>query len=242
MRRGVVLLNETELAATWAEYVETKSDESTELLVCQYAPLAGYLARRALAKAPPWQDAEDILSYAQHGLLDALQRFDPGQGVKFETYATRRIAGAIIDGQRKQDPLARMTRRQVKLMEAAIGTLWERLDRDPTLEEIAAETGQSVEQVRATMLAQKSLAGSLDVENGATETRGLNSEAEVNMQMTEVRERVAQRLAEMPERPLAFMLTYYCDRANLRSAGARLGMSNDWLREARGQVISHVGG
>lgn len=233
-------LSDEAIAAVWADFCETGNPECVDLLVRQYAPLAGYLARRALAKAPPYQDSEDILSYAQHGLLDAIQRFDPGQGVKFETYATRRIAGAIIDGQRKQDPLARGARKQVKAMEAAISQLWDEQAREPTVPEIAARLGVTEDAVRSSLLAQKSLAGSLDVDNGAADSHGIESEAPIAMQMAEVRARVAVRLANMPPRPRAFFLAYYCDRLNLREAGRTLAMSNDWLREAKTHVLNHI--
>lgn len=236
------LLTEDQIAEVWSEFCASGNRDCVDLLVRQYAPLAGYLARRALARAPAYQDPEDILSYAQHGLLDAIQRFDPQQGVKFETYATRRIAGAIIDGQRKQDPLTRGARKQVKVMESATARLWDELDREPTLTELAAHMGETPETIRAVMLAQKSLAGSLDVENGVADTHGVGDESSVAVQMAEVRGRVAQRLADLPDRSRAFFLAYYCDRLNLRAAGRKLGMSNDWLREAKSQVLAHLKG
>lgn len=230
-------MNTEELNEVWVEYKARPTEELLDFLVRQYAPLAGYLARRALAKAPPYQDAEDILSYAHHGLLDAIARFEPGR-VKFETYATRRISGAIIDGQRQQDPLARSARRRVKLMQNAIAGLWETLDRDPSVEEIAEQMGESAETVRATMLAQKSLAGSLDVDNGVSDSLAMSGEAEVDAQLNEIRERVAQILARMPERSRAFVLAHYCGEQNLRTSGEALGMSNDWCRLTRRQVLT----
>lgn len=223
----------------WVEYKTSPTDELLDFLVRQYAPLAGYLARRALAKAPPYQDAEDILSYAHHGLLDAIARYEPGR-VKFETYATRRISGAIIDGQRQQDPLARSTRRRVKAMQAAITSLWEHLDREPTIAEIAVKMGESPDMVRATMLAQKSLAGSLDAENGVLDSLGQASDAEVDAQLGEIRERVAERLARLPERSRVFILAHYCGGQNLRATGEALGMSSDWCRATRGQVLTSL--
>src|SRR4051812_12753057 len=155
--------------------------------MAQYAGLAGYLGRKALAKAPPYQDREDILSYAHHGLLDAIQRFKPAMGVKFETYATRRITGAIIDGQRRQDPLARQTRRKVKIVEASIEQLWDESDRDPTIEDIADRAKMSVAEVRASLVAQQSLNASLDTEHSQVEARGLDSDAEVVAMVGELR-------------------------------------------------------
>src|SRR3954468_20951476 len=81
------------LDAAWAAYREDDDPDALDFLVRCYAPLAGYLAQRALAKAPEHQEPEEILGFAQDGLLDALGKFNPAVGVKFETYATRRIAG-----------------------------------------------------------------------------------------------------------------------------------------------------
>lgn len=234
------MLSDDELAEVWAVYGETQNSDAMELLMRQYSSLASYLARRALAKAPAYQDSEDILSYAQHGLIDAIQRFDPEQGVKFETYATRRISGAIVDGQRKQDPLARATRRKVKLVQAAIDELWERLQRDPTMEEIADTIGEDVAAVRQALLHQKSLAGSLDVENSVMETRGQDSEAEVMLHLTDARVRVAERLAKLPPRARAFVIAFYCDGANLKEAGERMGISSELCRQTRIQLLARL--
>src|SRR5205814_5546359 len=136
------------------------------------------------AKAPVFQDREDILSYAQHGLLDAINRFDPGHGVKFETYATRRITEAIIDGQRRQDPLARQTRRKVKIVEAALNELADQQRLEPAIEEIADHAQMTPAEVRAALLARQSLNASLDT--GAQETRGMDSEAEVVAMVAEL--------------------------------------------------------
>jgi RNA polymerase sigma factor FliA len=80
-----VRLTPEELADAWTAYRRDGDPEALDVLVRGYAPLAGYLAHRALVKAPEHQDPEEILSFAQDGLLDALRKFDPAQGVKFET-------------------------------------------------------------------------------------------------------------------------------------------------------------
>lgn len=236
------MLTDDELAEVWAVYLDSQDLDAMDLLVRQYAGLANYLARRALAKAPAHQDPEDILSYAQHGLIDAVRRFSPEHGVKFETYATRRISGAIVDGQRKQDPLARTTRRKVKLVEAAMTTLWERLQRDPTVEEIANEIGDTAEGVRKALVDQKSLNGSLDVDHGPQDTLGVNSEAEVQVHLAEVRVRVAERLAKLPPRARAFVVVYYCEATNLKDTSTTLGISGELCRQTRNQILDTIRG
>lgn len=230
----------SEIEAAWETLAEREDPDAIDLLVRTYAPLAAYLARRASRKAPPYQDPDDLLSYAHHGLLDAIRLFEPAVGVKFETYATRRITGAIIDGQRRQDPLARSTRRMVKAMQAAINDLWEQHDRDPSVAEIAKEMDESEDVVRATQLAQKSLNGSLDADNAAPETFSVEAGGEISVQLVEARDRVASRLAALSPQQRAFVLTYYCDQLTLRATAQTLRMSNVGCRDTRNSVLSSL--
>lgn len=233
-----VSLSEADLAVLWAAYVETHSMETLELLVAQYAGLASYLGRKALAKAPPYQDREDILSFAHHGLLDAIQRFDPGHGVKFETYATRRITGSIIDGQRRQDPLARQARRKVKIVEAALNELGDEHRVAPSLEEIAERAKMPVEEVRTALLARQSLNASLDVED--TDTRGVDSEAEVVSMVDELRARLAHRMAELSPRSRVFVLALYVDGLSMKEVSESLEISPAWCRQTRANAMSEL--
>lgn len=230
------MTDKAELDAAW----EILDPEAIDLLVREYAHLAAYLARRASARAPAYQDPDDLLSYAYQGLLDSIRLFEPLVGVKFETYATRRITGAIMDGQRRQDPLARGTRRTVKAMQVAINELWERNDREPSVAEIAAEMGESEDLVRGTMLAQKSLNGSLDAENTLPETLSVGAGAEVSSQLIEARERVATKLASLPAQQRAFVLTYYVDQMTLRATAQTLKISNLGCRDTRDAVMNRL--
>jgi len=231
-------MDEATLAAVWAGYVETRSPEALELLMAQYAGLASYLGRKALAKAPAHQDREDILSYAHHGLLKAIQRFDPEMGVKFETYGTRVITGAIIDGQRSQDPLARQTRRRVKIVQAAIEELWDEGCSEPRIEQIADRARMEPEEVRAALLAQQTLNASLDAEE--VETRGVSSEAEVVSMVSELRARLATRLASLSPRSRVFVLSLYVDDLSMREVSERLEISPAWCRQTRSNAMQEL--
>lgn len=230
-------LSESDLALVWAAYVKDGSPEALELLVAQYAGLAGYLGRKALAKAPPHQDREDILSFAHHGLLDAIQRFDPGHGVKFETYATRRITGAIIDAQRKDDPLGRQARRKVKLVQAATELLWDEHQVEPTIEQIADQAGMSTDEVRAALLARQSMNASIDA---SEDTRGMTSEAEVATMLAELCSRLAGRLASLSPRARVFMLRLYVDDVSMKQLHEELGISPAWCRQMRSAAMQEL--
>lgn len=231
-----------DLEQAWRAYREHGDQVALDLLVRQYARLAGYLAQRALVKAPEHQDPEEIISFAQDGLLDALRKFDPAQGVKFETYATRRIAGEIVDGLRRKDPLGRMQRRQVKIVDAAVHELVAELHRHPTSEELSERTGMSTDDVRLTLLAQKTTNDHLD-DNPAHEGRfASTSDAETESQLAEIRWTVAHRLALMSGQERAFVLAHYCDDLNIKTTSAALGISTKRCRATRADVWRHVAG
>src|SRR5262249_53534072 len=86
-------------------------------LVAQYAPLVKYVIRRMALSLPPAMDYDDVLSAGTLGLLHAIDRFDPDQGVRFETYALPRIRGAIIDALRALSHLSRGAGRRARLLD-----------------------------------------------------------------------------------------------------------------------------
>lgn len=224
-----------DLRPVWDAY-RTGDDAAAELLFTKYLSLANYLAKRALAKAPPHQDPEDIKSYAQHGLLDAMRKFDPDAGVKFETYATRRVTGAIIDGQRSQDPLARAMRTRVKQCIAATDALWEELQREPTAEELAERTELTVEEVREALASQKTMTSELNIQT-VDETYAVHAEGEDGTQLADLRRKVAGRLASLDEDHLALLMTHYCEGMTIRQAAEALGVGQKWAQDRRADLL-----
>ena len=230
-----------ELDAAWVAIAERDDPEAIDLLVREYASLARYLARRAAAKAPAYQDPDDLLSYAHGGLLDSIRLFEPAVGVKFETYATRRISGAIIDGQRRQDPLARGTRKDVKAMQAAIRDLWEETHREPTTAAVAERMGRPEDEVREILMAQKSLNASLDARHDAgLDAPSIGAGEEVTTQLTEARRRVALKLASLASDQRAFVLAHYVDQQTLRATAQTLKISNVVCRDTRRAVLDRL--
>lgn len=231
------------IEAAWASLAEREDPEAIDLLVREYASLARYLARRAAAKAPAYQDPDDLLSYAHGGLLDSIRLFEPAVGVKFETYATRRISGAIIDGQRRQDPLARGARKDVKAMQEAERGLWEGGRSEPTVAEVAAAMGRTEAEVREILLVQKTVNASLEglVEAGHERSTTTGSaEGEISTQVVEARRRVALKLARMSAEQRAFVLAHYVDAQTLRATAQVLRVSNVVCRDTRRAVLERL--
>ncbi len=135
----------------WDLWIRSRDPEAGDILVRKYTPLVTYHVQRIGLGLPRNVSRDDIMSLGLHGLFDALTKFDPGRDLKFETYASFRIRGTIIDGLRKEDWLPRSSREKSKKQEEEIMKLEQKLQRHVTAEEIANHMEISVEQVYQTV-------------------------------------------------------------------------------------------
>jgi RNA polymerase sigma factor for flagellar operon FliA len=132
----------------WEQYVRHHDPAVRDQLILQYAPLVKYVVGRMVVSLPGLLNNEDILSYGTIGLIQAVDRFDPRQGVKFETYAIRRIRGAILDAIRSLHPVSRDANRRAREIEHAYDDLVQRLGRLPSDEEVSEHLGLTVEELQ----------------------------------------------------------------------------------------------
>ena len=134
--------------ALWRAYRTSPGDKVlSDRLILTYAPLVKYVAGRLGSGLPAHVDEEDLVSYGLLGLIGAIERYDPGRDVKFETYAITRINGAIIDELRSLDWGPRSVRAPAREIERAIAALEAKLHRPPSDEEIAGQIGITVEEL-----------------------------------------------------------------------------------------------
>ncbi|WP_102346920.1 FliA/WhiG family RNA polymerase sigma factor [Bacillus sp. Marseille-P3661] len=132
----------------WQRWIKTKDPQAGDSLIRLYMPLVNYHVQRISVGLPKSVNKEDIKSYGLLGLYDALEKFDYTRELKFDTYASFRIRGAIIDGLRKEDWLPRSMREKTKKIEAANERLEQKWMRNVTVKEIADEVGMSEEEVQ----------------------------------------------------------------------------------------------
>jgi RNA polymerase sigma factor FliA len=135
----------------WKLWEKSRDSHAGDMLVKRYLPLVSYHVHRIAVSLPKNVSRDDLKSLGLMGLLDALQKFDPTRDLKFDTYASFRVRGAIIDGLRKEDWLPRSTRERAKKIEAKIEQLEQRLLRHVTSEEIAEELNLTSYDVCQTM-------------------------------------------------------------------------------------------
>ncbi len=136
-----------ELAGLWVEYKQSASPAIRERLILHYAPLVKYVASRVATGLPASVDQADLVSYGMFGLIDALEKFEPARGNKFETYAIPRIKGAIIDELRAMDWVPRSVRFKAREIEKAYANLESILKRAPTEKEIAERLGFTLREL-----------------------------------------------------------------------------------------------
>jgi RNA polymerase sigma factor for flagellar operon FliA len=137
-----------DLLSIWQIFKKDGSPEARERLILNYSPLVKFVAGRVGASLPPSVGHDDLVSYGILGLIEAIERFDMGRDVKFETYAIPRIRGAMLDELRALDWVPRSVRAKGRELERAMSKLQASLRRDPTDEELAAELSIDVSEMR----------------------------------------------------------------------------------------------
>lgn len=153
VERGIIVskLNSTEEQLLWKKWTESKDPQAGDLLLRKYTPLVTYHVQRIGAGIPQNVSRDELKSLGMMGLFDALNKFDHSRDLKFDTYASFRVRGAIIDGLRKEDWLPRSSREKAKKLDQKIEELEQKLMRHATPEEIAQFVEVSVEEVYQTV-------------------------------------------------------------------------------------------
>jgi RNA polymerase sigma factor for flagellar operon FliA len=218
-------------------------------LLAQYSPLVRRLAHQMIAKLPANVELDDLIQVGMIGLNDALGRFDAGQGVQFETFATQRIRGAMLDELRGTDWMSRGNRRQQRSIEAAVHKLEQKLGRAPAESEIAAEMGMALAdyqellgKVRGTQLVYlEDMSGDdgdddyLDRHVGSDDVNPL-----ALLEDHRMRTALVEAIKNLPEREQYVMSMYYEHDMNLKEIAAVLGVTESRVCQLHSQSIARL--
>ena len=222
-------------------------DNST--LIRQYSPLVRRLAHQMIAKLPANVEVDDLIQVGLIGLTDALSRFDSEQGVQFETFATQRIRGAMLDELRGSDWMSRGGRRQQREIETAVHKLEQKLGRAPQESEIAEAMGMSLGQyqevlgkVRGTQLVYlEDMSGD---EGGDDYLDRHVSNEDANplsmLQDHRMREALVEAIKNLPEREQYVMSMYYEHDMNLKEIAAVLKVTESRVCQLHSQSIARL--
>ncbi len=236
--------------AIWEEYKRTADPRLRDRLILTYAPLVKYVAGRLGTGLPAHVEEGDLVSYGLLGLMNAIERFDPGRDTKFETYAISRIKGSIIDELRSLDWVPRSVRSRAREIERAIVELEHRLHRPPTDEEIAKHLDITPEEFQdsLTQISRSSVAA-LDelwtISSSGGDTVSLidtlqdpnADDPSAEMTRTEVRESLANAIGKLPEREKTVITLYYYEELTLREIGDVLGVTESRVSQLHTKAI-----
>ena len=219
-------------------------------LIRQYQPLVRRLAHHMMAKLPPSVEVDDLIQVGLIGLADALTRFEATQGVQFETFATQRIRGAMLDELRENDWMSRGSRKSQKEIETAMRRVEHRLGRVPKESEIAAELGMSLPdyqsllgKVRGTQLVYlEDMAGRNEDDDSYLDRHVADSAADpLNMLRDhKLREALVAAIKLLPEREQHIMSMYYEQDMNLKEIAAVLGVTESRVCQLHSQSIARL--
>lgn len=140
-------MKEVERQKIWEKYTKNPTQEMREQIIIEYAPLVKIVAGRLSMYLGGNVEYEDLVSYGVFGLIDAIDKFDTNKDVKFETYASLRIRGSILDQIRKMDWIPRTVRQRQRKIDEAIKSLEALTGKTPTDEMLAEELGVSGEEL-----------------------------------------------------------------------------------------------
>jgi RNA polymerase sigma factor FliA len=226
---------EAGIVALWRSYGESGAQTLRDRLVLHYAPLVKYVAGRVGTGLPSHVDVADLVQSGIFGLVDAIEKFEPERGLKFETYAMQRIRGAILDDLRSQDWVPRSVRSRARDVERALERLGARLQRTPTDAEVAAELGIGIEELRE-VYAQLQLTSVAALDELIAAGRGNASLAETlpdhhaedpvaTLVDQDSRRQLADAIAHLAERDRIVVTLYYFENLTLAEIGRVLGVT-----------------
>jgi RNA polymerase sigma factor for flagellar operon FliA len=238
---------ESVIEALWREYKDTASQSARDRLILHYSPLVKFVAGRVGVGLPQSVDQADLASYGVFGLIDAIEKFEPERGFKFETYAIARIRGAIIDELRSYDWVPRSIRAKARSIERALSKLENELRRTPSDAELADELGLTEEELAAT-LSQISFVGivaldevlSGDRTEGATLGDTIADRAGDPLEKYEIEEMkhiLADAINRMPERERLVLTLYYYEALTLAEIGSVLGVTESRVCQIHTKAI-----
>src|SRR6266480_5594305 len=216
--------------------------------VVAHLPFVEQLARRVASTMPHSIDIGDLVQEGVIGLIDAAHRFDESRGIKFETFAERRVRGAMIDALRR-DAWPRGVRRQRRELDAAREALRRELGHEPSMADLAARVGTDEKRLGrtivriATIESTSPLATSETVDEACLPTALVPSEPEAPdaaYERTEVKERVHAAIASLPPRERKVIGLYYYGDVTMKQIGAEIGVNESRVSQLHARAIKRL--
>lgn len=241
-------MTEVEKNKLWEEYSKTKAPTIREKIIIEYASLVKIVAGRLSMYLGYNVEYEDLVSYGIFGLIDAIDKFDYDKGIKFETYASLRIRGSILDQIRKMDWIPRSLRQKQKMMDAAISKIESQTGKTATDKEIAEELGISEDdylnwqgQANVTNVVSLDEFTENNGDNGMDTVKGhAFEEPEQVIEKSEMKRMLAEALDMLTENEKKVILLYYYEEMTLKEISKVLGVSESRISQLHTKALSKM--
>jgi RNA polymerase sigma factor for flagellar operon FliA len=244
----------TEIQLIWEEFVEKNTPELRNVLITAYAPLVRFVVGRLGIPPTGLLEAEDLVSYGMIGLINAIDRYDPSRGVRFEAFASVRIRGAVIDQLRTLNWLPRSAISRIRQIESTLASLEQKLGRPAREEEVAREIGVTTERYRQMLLETNSTVLSLDAPLSS-----LSQEDEVaslgellvdhsvpgpveQAEQQELTDILSRAVDNLPEREKLLLSLYYQEELTMKEISKILTVSESRVCQLHMQAVMRLRG
>ncbi|WP_373284427.1 FliA/WhiG family RNA polymerase sigma factor [Pullulanibacillus pueri] len=231
----------------WTRWTETRDNEAADYLIKLYEPLVQFHVRRLRVGLPNTVTTDELMSYGYMGLYDALVKFDVSRDLKFDTYASFRIRGAILDGLRRDDPIPRTLREKSKKVDAITERLEQLYKRNVTIDEIAEEMGISSEEVESIITdsflgSMKSIDDEFTVNERRDKIAHLIEDKgairpEQNMIKDEMIQALAQHITSLNEKEQIVISLFYHEELTLTEIGKVMSLSTSRVSQIHSKAL-----
>ena len=241
-------MENSEKEQLWADYQATKDPLLREKLILEYSPIVRFVAGRLAIHLGQHMDFDDLISYGIFGLIDAIDKFDLLKGVKFETYASLRIRGSIIDNIRNLDWVPRTLRQKHKKFEQAHSELENHLGRAPTEQELANKLEMTIEETRelerdSNVLSLVSLDDYLDQNNDTTLTASSQEDTpEGSIGKQEMQKMLTEAIEKLTEKERMVVTMHYFEELTLREISKVLKVSESRVSQIHSKAMLRMQG
>ena len=241
-------MNDAARKRLWEDYARLKTSDLREKLILEYAPLVKVVAGRLSMYLGYNLEYEDLVSYGVFGLIDAIDKFDTGKEVKFETYASLRIRGAILDQIRKMDWIPRTIRQRQKQLDTAMKELERRNGKPATDAEIAAYMGITEDELLDWQTQAKadnmiSLNEYVEQGNDISADKGISSGFETPegvIEKNELKEVLQEALELLTEKEKKVILLYYYEELTLKEISRVLEVSESRISQLHTKALQKM--
>lgn len=238
----------TKIDLLWQRFKESGTPEMREKLILFYAPMIRKVVGRMGLRPAGAIEWEDLLNYGVFGLMDAVECFEPERGITFETFASPRVRGAVLDALRQHDPLSRQARRRVRAAKGAIQRLSVELGRTPNNREVTEAIGLSEEQYSRVLQDASFIILSLDQPTRNSDDGQALSLAEMledrgaasvmdRVEEEDMRARLTHFLQTLARREQILLSLYYSDGLTMREVARVMQISQTRVCQIHARAI-----